>query len=72
MNAPAYDYSRAAALDSKARRLRAMHRRHVFDDDTASAERHGRALRRIGRLMGPHWRAEHAHRAGNWMLTAYA
>lgn len=65
-----YDYSRAASLDSKARRLLRLHRAQMFRDETAD-ERHRRAIERIKRLMGPYWKAERSYWIGMRLLSQY-
>ena len=67
-----YNYPRAAALDDKARRLLQLHRSQISFKDEVADERHRRAIRRIKRLMNPHWEAEQNHRIGMRLLSRYA
>lgn len=47
-----YDFSLAAELEEKSRRLLCFHRQYVFGPQS---ELHARALRRIKNLMMPLW-----------------
>lgn len=46
-----YDFIKAGNLHKKAERLIREHRKHVFDDNEKTAERHGKAIDRIKELM---------------------
>lgn len=64
-------------MTTKLRRLLTYHRRHVFDDDHARADRHYRALCRLRRTrtfieMCERNRQAEAHRASERLLRLYA